>query len=121
MTGVEREDESLNVRLLADIKAVFSFYDEWHGKDVPGLRTATILKGLIDIPEAPWAARRLDANGLAWRLKNFRTEQGEPIAPTKTREPGTQGAKGYRRADFEDAWNRYVKEQPSKETDEDFV
>jgi len=69
--------------------------------------TASVLEKLIAMDEAPWGdirGRPLDARGLARRLREYGIKpqlmrQGSPI-------------RGYRLADFEDAWLRYVPPSP---------
>jgi hypothetical protein len=99
LTGEHREDtESLGVRLLRDIKGVF---DKVRAKR---LRTAEILTELNKRDDAPWGSLRgeaLDGRGLARLLKPY------SIGPKTLRE-AEQTFKGYERADFEDAWSRYL-------------
>jgi hypothetical protein len=103
LTGEHREDsESLGVRFLRDIRDVF---------DVEGtdrLPTGRILDRLRDPDDAPWRAlwgEPLDANRLARMLKPY------DIRPEKMRE-GSDTFRGYRRASFEDAWERYLPATP---------
>jgi Protein of unknown function (DUF3631) len=99
-------DESLPTRLLGDIRGVF---DE---VKTDRLATADLVDALMEIDGAPWAelwsasARaelhyRVVGSKLAKMLREFQ------IAPTKIRD-GAVTHQGYRRADFEDAWERYV-------------
>lgn len=93
---------SLGVRLLADLRTVFSNRDR--------MGTEAILKALHSIEEAPWSdlrGRALDARGLAARLKAY------GIASKNLREP-TGVFKGYMRSDLLDSWTRYL--PLSKET-----
>jgi hypothetical protein len=94
-----REDsDSLGVRLLRDIRAVF---DE---KKADRLPTGKLLEALHAVEEAPWGSLRgesLDARTLARMLKPY------GIKPEKLRE-GEHTFRGYRRASFEDAWTRYT-------------
>jgi hypothetical protein len=85
------------IRLLADIRAAFGTAD--------ALPTATIIKRLRSDPEAPWAdhgpdgisPRRLAEMLAEYDVRSANIRFGEPIGQ----------AKGYRRADFADAWDRY--------------
>ncbi len=90
------DEDSLGVRLLSDLRAVFGTRDRMTSADL-----ATALDGL---EEAPWAdlwGRELDARGLARRLRPY------GIAPHSIQfESGK--ARGYRREQFEDAWKRYL-------------
>ena len=103
LSGEEREDsESLGVRLLRDVRAVF----DANGED--RLATGKLLERLREPDDAPWRSLRgepLDANKLARLLKPY------GIRPEKLRE-GSGTFRGYRRASFEDAWERYVPATP---------
>ena len=99
LCGNEREDESLGVRLLADIRVVFT---------EEKLASAELARRLENIEESPWLgryARDFDARELAKRLKPFE------IRPHTIRlDDGT--IKGYYRDDFSDPWARFL--PPSK-------
>jgi hypothetical protein len=93
-------DESLAMRLLADLRTVF--------KDVPDgkLPTAAVLGGLLGLEESPWNGlgrppKPLDAAGLARRLRAFGVRPGVVRIGEKT-------ARGYARQDLEDKWARYL-------------
>jgi hypothetical protein len=89
-------DVSLGIRLLADTNTVF-------GKD-DKLATFTLLERLNELDESPWGNIRgapLDARGLANRLRRY------DIHPKPVWVAGAT-VKGYERADFADAWDRYV-------------
>lgn len=93
--GGAREDDSTGVRLLADVRELFK------GNC---MRSAVLATSLADLDAAPWGDWRgkpLDARGLARLLKPH------GITPKKIRF-GEATAQGYERADFEDAWTRYV-------------
>jgi len=95
-------DPSLGTRLLADVRAVFD------DKQADRLPSAALVDALVALEEAPWGEIRgkgLDTRGLARRLKPF------SIAPKVMRmEAGTP--RGYQRADFADAWRRYLPASP---------
>jgi len=96
-------DTSLGVKLLADIKAVFHV-------DEHELPSKLILDRLVDLPESPWGdihGKPLDERGLARRLRAY------AIRP-KTMRKGATTPRGYNRADFEDAWRRYLPPSPEK-------
>ena len=105
LTGEEREDaESLGVKLLRDIRDIF---DE-RGSD--RLPTCRLLEALHAMEEAPWGALRgeaLGARGLARLLKPY------GVKPEKLRED-EDTFRGYRRASFDDAWQRYVSDTPEE-------
>ncbi|MDO8532659.1 MAG: DUF3631 domain-containing protein [Dehalococcoidia bacterium] len=94
----EREDASLGVRLLGDIKGLFN------AQGVERLPSVEIVRGLLAIEESPWAdldRRPLDASKLARLLKPF------GITP-KTLRAEKVTFKGYERAVFAEAWERYT-------------
>lgn len=87
---------SLGVRLLGDVRTAFEERDR--------MSTAVLLEKLKAFEEAPWSDLRgkpLDARALARILKPY------GIASKTVRE-GDVTAKGYERADFADAWARYL-------------
>ena len=101
----DREDgESLGVRLLRDVRAVFAEI----GAD--RLPTGELLDSLAGMDEAPWGSLQgaaLEARALVLFLKPY------GIKPEKLRE-GESTFRGYRRASFEDAWARYIPATPEK-------
>jgi len=87
---------SLGVRLLSDLQTVFGAADK--------LATATILRELHDMDEAPWGDLRgkpLSDHGLSKYLKEY------GIKPKRVRF-GEDVFRGYDRQDFHDAWKRYL-------------
>ena len=90
---------SLGVLLLHDIRTVF--LRSGRGK----LPTIDILGALNDMDESPWGAIRrgepMNARGLATRLGRY------GIGPQVQR-AGAEVFRGYTRAEFEDAWSRYL-------------
>jgi hypothetical protein len=103
----EQRDETAatsdRIRLLADCRTAFGQHD--------AIPTAVLLERLKADPEAPWADYQgagLTARGLATLLQEYDiTSKNIRFAP-----PIGQ-SKGYRRADFLDAWDRYT---PSADT-----
>jgi hypothetical protein len=96
MTGETREDESLRVCLLGDIQSIFG--------DTQQFPSVELVNALKQIEEAPWGdlnGRPLDTRRLASLLKPF------DIHP-KTIRIEDKTLKGYPKADFQDAWNRYL-------------
>jgi hypothetical protein len=103
LVAVVRDVEpSLNIRLLGDLRTVFGPKDE-------ALSTKTILARLHEIEDAPWRdvggkgkeSKPLNDNQLARRLRQY------DIKP-KTIRIGDATPKGYARADFYEAWRRYL-------------
>jgi hypothetical protein len=87
---------SLGVRLLGDMKLIFV--------DRESMPTEEILIALRGMPEAPWSDIRgkpIDSRRLADKLSPY------GIRPTTIRMRKTT-PKGYLRADFIDAWTRYL-------------
>jgi hypothetical protein len=73
------------------------------------LRTTAILSELNQVDDAPWGSLRgqaMDGRSMARLLKPYR------IGPQTIRE-GESSHKGYRRGDFEDAWERYTPDTPT--------
>jgi hypothetical protein len=94
--GRRPADVSLGIRLLTDIRAVF-------GED-ERLATVALLERLNELEEAPWGNLRgkpLDPRNLSRRLDRY------DIRPKPLRLAGAV-TKGYERADFADAWGRYL-------------
>ena len=97
--GTGREDASLGVRLLADIKTIFTV------RKVERIRSAELVPALNAIEEAPWSnldKRPLDASRLAKLLDKYE------IRPKTVRLDEDTTAKGYDSSWFADAWERYV-------------
>lgn len=97
LTGrVAGREPSLAVRLLADIRSIFGGNDK--------LTTTDLCSRLAELEEAPWGdmyGKVIDARGVARRLKPF------DIYP-RTIRIGETTPRGYLRADFLDAWDRYL-------------
>lgn len=95
-------EQSLGVRLLSDLRIIFDETDF--------LTTTQILIRLHNLDEAPWGdldhGKPLDARGLARRLKEY------GIKPEQVRQSGAI-VRGYRRADLEDQWSRYLPVLPA--------
>jgi hypothetical protein len=95
-------EPSLGVRLLSDLRIVLGEADQ--------MPTAAILSALQAITESPWGDMRgkpLDDRGLAHRLRAY------GIKSTTIR-TGSATAKGYRRKDLVDSWQRYLPATPDK-------
>jgi len=94
-------DTSLGLRLLADLRAVFTAGEE-------RLDSKTVLDRLCRLDESPWddlRGKRLDARTLANLLRPY------AIKPKVIR-VGEATPRGYERADFQDAWRRYLPQPP---------
>ena len=99
LAQVGREaDGSTGVKLLADIRQVFSSRG-----DPDHLSTASLVEALVGPEESPWGdlhGRPLDARGLALRLRAFGVRSRQVRL-------GASTGKGYRRADLVEPWARY--------------
>ena len=100
------EDESLGVRLLTDVKAVFNGHLSMH--------TKFLLAKLNELDESSWGGwhegNGLRARDLAKRLKPF----GVKSKKVKIDDTALQG---YHRNDLEDAWIRYLPADPTEPTE----
>jgi hypothetical protein len=96
----ESREASLGVKLLGDLRTVFG--------DSDVLSTETILAGLCELEESPWASLRgkpLDARGLAYRLRQYGIASMDVKVDRKT-------LKGYRREHLWDSFARYLPPYP---------
>jgi len=98
LSGDGHESSSINVELLADIKAAFG--------DKEAMSSADLVAALVADPERPWAewrrGRPLTQRQLARLLKPF------CVIPQTVHIPGFKDAKGYIRIAFEEAWVAYL-------------
>ncbi len=114
---------TIGTQLLTDIHAIFDSKAP-AGDTFPVLSSQTILSALILLDEKPWPAWWGETDrwgtlqvrsGAAWRL----ARELEPfqIGPRFHHRPGTksEGQRGYHRADFELAWERYCPPSAPKE------
>ena len=95
----DSEDSSLNIRLLADIKAIF---------DDEGLRfikSDELCRRLREVEESPWGQFELSPSRLGHRLKEYGIKTDF--------EDSYKKARGYRLIDFLDAFERYLAPKPS--------
>lgn len=89
----ESEDSSLNIKLLADIKSVF---DIEGAEFLPSAKVCELLRG---IEESPWSQFDLNPSRLSHRLREYGITTGRNTTGT---------ARGYRRIDLLDCWERYL-------------
>jgi hypothetical protein len=99
LCGRQREDESLRVRLLADIRAAF---DEDESDRIASVALASRLAAIEESPWGPRFGRDFDPRALARLLKDFE------IKPRSVRLDDGSTPKGYHRDDFADAWARFL-------------
>ncbi len=104
VTASRQTRPSLGLQLLADIRTVFAHIGE------DKVLSEQLITALCDLDEAPWRTIRkgepLDARGLAVRL-------GKYGIGSKPQRHGEAVFKGYSRAQFDDAWSRYLPPAPS--------
>ncbi|MDP9459331.1 MAG: DUF3631 domain-containing protein [Actinomycetota bacterium] len=93
------EEGSLNLRLLADVRTIFT------DRAVSFLTSAELVEGLKRIDEAPWDDFEFNARRLALRLKDYKIKPQRNAAGT---------ARGYRLDDLHDAFTRYLRQDPSE-------
>ncbi|MEV0392310.1 DUF3631 domain-containing protein [Polymorphospora rubra] len=98
------------IRLLADCRTAFGQYD--------AIPTAALLDRLKADPEAPWA--EYSATGLTPMKLGALLREYDIRSDTIRFPPPTGQAKGYRRADFLDAWQRYCPEPEPSTTPEPY-
>lgn len=87
---------SVGMRLLAEIRVVFEGENHFSTSEL-----LSRLHALEDAPWGEWYGKPLTARGMAKLLEPYR------VGPVKRRLSGEQH-RGYFRADFADAWERYV-------------
>ncbi len=104
-TGQAIPDESIGTVLLTDIRTWFA------SSRADRVQTRALLKYLNSLEESPWAefksGRPLTAQGLAKLLRGF------DIRPRDVRF-GVGIQKGYLRAEFQEAWKRYLPSYPHR-------
>jgi hypothetical protein len=102
--------DSTGVRLLRDIQACIFTQDDQQRVFLPTGMLLAQLKGMEDAPWGDWKdGRALSARVLASLLRAFE------IWPEKTVYGGRKGTRGYFKAAFLDAWQRYTREQAAEE------
>ena len=109
VTATKAASPSLGIRLLADLRTVFSEH-----ADTDHLFTDDIISALIAIEDAPWAdirGKALDSRSLARRLGKYEVKP-------RTVRIGDRTSKGYARADLFDPWTRYVTDVTVLQRDE---
>lgn len=98
------QDDSIRVRLLADIRTVMDGNEETPSRDRIG--STELADALGKIETSPWGewlkGKPLTVGRLARLLSHF------GITPTTKRIAGSPNHRGYERADFEDSWLRYL-------------
>ena len=103
VTDSQSRKESLGVTLLRDLRDIFNRLGEQR------IVTDLAITNLKEIEEGPWATIRkgepIDSRRLASLLRKYGIEP-------KPHRDGGRVFKGYSRAQFEDAWSRYLEPAP---------
>jgi Protein of unknown function (DUF3631) len=93
------ETDSLNTKLLADIKQIF------RDAGVPFLASKELVTQLRRIEESPWDEFDYNPSKLAYRLKEF---------GVKSRRDPAGAVRGYSLESLTDAFSRYLRQNPSE-------
>src|SRR5262249_34498965 len=108
-TSEAAEDASIGNRLLADIRELFRI----GGQD--RMTSSELLSHLTAIESSPWGSWHkgfpIKPHGAARLLKPY------GIKSTQVRDENGHNVQGFRREQFEDAWNRYLLPPVAEETD----
>lgn len=97
-SGAGRDDDSLGVRLLADIRRVLD------DRGTDRIKTSELLWALAAIETSPWGnwyGKQLSAHGLSKLLQGFHIKTMPVWVDGET-------VRGYKREQFQDAWSRYL-------------
>lgn len=91
-------DDSVNLRLLEDIKAIFM-------EDGPFIPSQTLCDRLHQVEESPWKDWDLNPSRLGRRLREY---------GIKTGRDASGNMRGYRLEDFQDSFDRYTRPKVSE-------
>jgi hypothetical protein len=97
-----QEDRSIQIRLLTDIRNIFS------GEEVEFLSSVQLVQRLKAVTESPWSDWDLTTSKLAHHLAPFGIKPGHNVERT---------VRGYRLESFHDAFQRYTRPDPSNPSD----
>ena len=102
----DSEDDSINMKLLADIKTVFEGSDPGgNGQPMSFVSSSLLCERLASIEESPCADWDFTPSKLGHRLKEY---------GIKTGHNSTKTARGYRIEAFQDTFERYLRPNPSE-------
>lgn len=93
------EDQLTSIQLLNDIRQVFD------DRCLPFLESADLVAELWAIADSPWSDFALSQNRLAFQLRDY---------GIKSTRNATGSKRGYRLADFKDAFDRYLRHETSE-------
>lgn len=99
LSGAEHESVSLSVELLADIREVFE------NKRIARISTADLINALCNDDEKSWATYN---RGQPMKPRQLAKRLGEYGIASKTVRIGYETPRGFDRAQFEDAFTRYL-------------
>lgn len=106
LTGERLDDqETMRIRLLRDLQTIWSARERRRGRRVRAIRTTALLADLCALEESPWGSyygHGMEARDLASLLKPY------GIHPQLVRNDGGNPARGYKRDDLYEAWQRYL-------------
>jgi len=99
-TADDAAEQSVDVRLLADVRSILG--------DTTFVSTTSVIARLCAIEEAPWAEQGLTGRRLAMALKKFGVKPRHNSAGTE---------RGYYASDLADPFSRYLPSEPSEASD----
>lgn len=105
----KKREMSLPVVLLRDIRAVFTY----HG--LATMKSETLCDELAHVAESPWKVIRKGEQISPRYLSTQLREYG--IEPTRIHPDAGKQFRGYRAAQFEDAWERYLESTPEQDAE----
>ncbi len=97
MTGETRQDDSLGIQLLTDIREIIKDKSEH-------ISSAELIEVLLLLEESPW----LDLNGRSINSRKLASLLKAYGIHSQTVREGSRTFKGYRTVDFKDAFSRYL-------------
>jgi Protein of unknown function (DUF3631)/Domain of unknown function (DUF3854) len=104
LTPGEDEDDDLGVALLTDLRRVWPDGEE-------EVATKVLVGRCCEREDSPWTTYGRQGKGLTGKaMANILRPFG--IHPCQIEGAGHHGARGYARAQFEDAWSRYCEDRP---------
>jgi len=111
LTSEEADDPSTGLQLLRDILAIF---DDLQPDDVEPDRISSgeLVRRLAAIEGSPWPeysrGNPISPTGVARLLRQYVSRGGHRVRPKNIRLENGKVVKGYERAQFEDAWERFL-------------
>ena len=101
----DSEDDSINMKLLADIKTIFSGEDtDPKGPRVEFISSALLCDRLKALEDSPWSDWEMNPHKLGYRLREYEV---------RPRHSTDKKARGYHAEDLFDTFERYLRPKPS--------